>query len=265
MERLEGRLALVTGAGTGIGQGVAIRLAAEGAAVAVHYAGSEAGARETVNRITAAGGTAVALQADLSRADECLRLVDEAARALGGLDLLVNNAGVTARAPFHSVTPEEFDRLVAVNIRSQFFVAQRAAGCMRARGGGSIVCISSIHAFGGLPGSSVYAATKGGIVALVRELAVELIPDRIRVNAVAPGHIEVERHWKNPSYSREYGDSVVPWGRAGTPADVASAVAFLASDEAEFIDGQVLYVDGGVTAKLCHGPWNRREPGERRQ
>ena len=163
------------------------------------------------------------------------------------------------------MTPEEFDRLVAVNLRSQFFVAQRAAGCMRARGGGSIVCISSIHAFGGLPGSSVYAATKGGIVALVRELAVELIPDRIRVNAVAPGHIEVERHWKNPSYSREYGDSVVPWGRAGTPADVASAVAFLAGDEAEFIDGQVLYVDGGVTAKLCHGPWNRREPGERRQ
>ena len=265
MERLEGRLALVTGAGTGIGQGVAIRLAAEGAAVAVHYAGSEAGARETVNRITAAGGTAVALQADLSRADECLRLVDEAARALGGLDLLVNNAGVTARAPFHSVTPEEFDRLVAVNLRSQFFVAQRAAGCMRARGGGSIVCISSIHAFGGLPGSAVYAATKGGIVALVRELAVELIPDRIRVNAVAPGHIEVERHWKNPSYSREYGDSVVPWGRAGTPTDVASAVAFLAGDEAEFIDGQVLYVDGGVTAKLCHGPWNRREPGEQRQ
>jgi NAD(P)-dependent dehydrogenase (short-subunit alcohol dehydrogenase family) len=259
MRRLEGKRALVTGAGTGIGKAVSLRLAEEGAAVVVHYATSREGAEDTVSRITAAGGVARAVQADLSLVESCGRLVDEAHGILGGIDILVNNAGVTERSDFLTVTPELFQRIVDTNLRAQFFVAQHAARHMQAQGGGSIIALASMHAFGGLAGSSIYAATKGAIVSLVRELAIELIPLRIRVNAVAPGHIEVERHWRNPSYTHEYGDSVVPWGRAGTPTDVAAVVAFLAADESELIDGQVICVDGGTTAKLCHGTWNRKE------
>ncbi len=251
---LAGKLALVTGAGIGIGQGIAAELARQGAAVALHYAHSAAGAEQTAREIAGMGGRAVTIAGDLARVEDCRRVVDEAAAFLGGLDILVNNSGVTRRGAILDITPEFFDEVFGINIRSQYFCAQRAIPLLEGRGGGSILNLASIHAFGGVPGYSVYAATKGAIIALTRELAVELIPRRIRVNALAPGHVEVPRHLANPNYTREYGDSIVPWGRVGEPADIARAAAFLVSDAADFITGQVLYVDGGTTAKLAITP-----------
>lgn len=250
---LVGKRALVTGAGVGIGAGVACELARQGAAVALHYAHSAAGASDTAEQIIAAGGTASIVAGDLGDAETCLRVVREAAERLGGLDILVNNAGVTFRQPFLEITPAQFDEIFGINIRGQFFCAQEAVRHMLA-GGGSIVNMTSIHAHGGVPGYAVYAATKGAIVSFTRQLAMELIERRVRVNAVAPGHVEVPRHRANPNYSRAMGDAMVPWGRVGTPEDIARAVAFLASDAAEFITGQTLYVDGGTSAKLALTP-----------
>lgn len=251
---LAGKRALVTGAGIGIGQGIAAEFARQGAAVALHYAHSAAGAEETAADIRAQGGTATTIAADLSRASECIRVVDAAAEFLGGLDILVNNSGVTFRSDILDIAPEQFDNVFHINIRAQFFCAQQAIRWMEKAGAGSILNLTSIHAFAGVPGYAVYAATKGAIIAFTRELAIELIPRRIRVNAVAPGHVEVPRHLANPNYSREYGESIVPWGRVGTPEDIARAATFFVSDAADFITGQVLYVDGGTTAKLSLTP-----------
>ena len=259
---LDGKLILVTGAGTGIGQGVALQVAKLGADVVLHYASSAQGALAAAEEIRSIGRRAVAIQADLSVVAECRRLVDEAAATLGGLDGLINNAGVTQTVDFLDVTEEQFDRLYALNMRGQFFCAQQAVRHMTARRAavaaqhpawsGSIVNVSSVHAIAGFPGHSVYAGTKGAIVAFSRELAVELIPLRIRVNVMAPGTIEVASYWRtDPTYSREVGNTVVPWGRVGLPADVGYLAAYLLSDASEFMTGQSIFFDGGLTAKMC--------------
>ncbi len=262
---LEGKLVLVTGAGTGIGQGVALELARRGADVALHYSSSAAGANAAVEQIVATGRRAAAFQGDLSKVEDCRRVVDQAAAFLGGLDGLVSNAGITATYDFLDVTPEQFDRLYHVNIRGQFFCAQQAVPYMLERGrtyterhpgetwaGGSIVNISSVHAIVGLPGHSIYAGTKGAINSFSRELAVELTTKHIRVNVLAPGSIEVPSYFSGGSgYTREVGDSLVPWGRVGLPADVGYAAAYMVSDAAEFLTGQVIFLDGGLTAKMA--------------
>ena len=205
------------------------------------------------------------MQANISLVADCRRVVDEAVQFLGGLDGLFNNAGLTFTKPFEQVTEEEFNRIYEVNIRGQFFTCQQAIPHMLERGkqlrerypdrpwaGGSIVNISSVHGVAGFVGHSVYAGTKGAINAFGRELAVELCPKHIRVNVLAPGSIEVASYFKSdPNYTREMGNSMVPWGRVGLPEDVGYLAAYLMSDAAEFMTGHVLYFDGGLTAKMA--------------
>jgi glucose 1-dehydrogenase len=252
MNRLQDKRVLVTGAGTGIGQGIALAFARHGAAVAVHYSHSSEGAQAVVKEITASGGKAAAFQADFAQVASLERMAREAVAFLGGLDVLVNNAGITMNRPFGRVTVEQFDLLYQVNVRAPFFLSQALLPDLE-NSRGAIINLSSIHAYEGYVEHSVYAATRGAIVSLTRQLAIELAPRGIRVNAIAPGAVPVPNHFKStPGVDMEQAikDSGknIPIGFAGTPQDIGNVAVFLASEEARYIVGQTLIVDGGTTS-----------------
>jgi NAD(P)-dependent dehydrogenase (short-subunit alcohol dehydrogenase family) len=247
---LEGRRALVTGAGIGIGREVALELARQGADVVLSYHASGDGAHSAVDEIQASGCRALAVGTDLRQTEACFALVDSAVAFLGGLDIVVNSAGRTDTTPFLQVTPDQFDSLMASNMRAQFFVAQRAVPHMKPHRG-TIINMTSVHALASMPSHTLYEATKGAIATWTRGLAIELAPLHIRANAVAPGAIEVPRFFDRPGYTSEAMGARIPWGEVGHPSDIAHMCAFLASDRAAYITGATLVVDGGLTARLA--------------
>ena len=252
---------LVTGSGTGLGSGIALNLAKNGADVVIHYNQSKDSATKTFELVSSFNSKSTLVQADLTDVNSCKKLVDNAAEFLGGLDSIVNNSGITIPKHISLITEEHFTNVMNTNFRSYFFCSQAALPYLRKPPdqtanvpchGSSIINISSVHAKLGCPGHSLYAATKGAINSFTTQLAIELLDDRIRVNCVAPGTIEVESYFeKNPKYSRAVGNSLVPWGRVGLPLEVGSLISFLVSDESEFMTGQTLYFDGGLTSKMA--------------
>jgi NAD(P)-dependent dehydrogenase (short-subunit alcohol dehydrogenase family) len=241
--RLNGKVAIVTGSSRGIGQAIALRLAKEGARVVVNSRKLD-GTEETVNLIKKAGGTAVGIAADVSDAKQVQSLVSQAVKRFGRLDIMVNNAGVADEAPLTKMTTEEWNSMIAVDLTGVFLGVQAAAKAMK--NGGAIVNTSSIAALVGFPQTAHYSAAKGGVRSLTQEAAVELGP-KIRVNAVAPGIIDTEmtKSIKEDPAQLKAMMGRITLKRLGKPEDIANAVAFLASDEASYITGQLLIVDGG--------------------
>lgn len=240
---------LVTGSGTGLGRTIALEFAHRGAEVVLHYAHSGEGAESAVEEIRSHGGKSRAFKADLQDVEQAQGLVSNAIDFLDGLDVLVNNAGITMTLEFDRVTSEQFDLLYHVNVRAQFFILQTALPTMIRQGGGAVVNLSSVHGLRAYNGHSVYAGTKGAIIAQTRQLAVELAPLGIRVNSVAPGSVPVENHFKVIGHDDTSGmGKSIPCGFIGEPIDIANTVIFLASDEARYIVGQTIVVDGGTTS-----------------
>jgi NAD(P)-dependent dehydrogenase (short-subunit alcohol dehydrogenase family) len=252
---LASKRALVTGSGTGIGREIALEFARSGADVALHYSHNGEGAFSAAEEIRRLGRRAEAFPADFNDVNAARSLGENAIQFLGGIDCLVNNAGITLNRPFFSVTPAQFDTLYDVNIRAQFFLTQVIANDMLKRGRGTICNITSIHGLAGAPEHSVYAGTKGAIIAYTRSLAVELAHKGIRVNAVAPGWVTVENYYQNiPGFNDADAAKVahdkVPLGRSGTKLEIARLAAFLCSDQSDYIVGQTIVADGGTTALM---------------
>jgi len=247
--RLAGKVAIVTGSGSGIGQAIAERFALEGAHVVVDYRNHIEQAQETKAKVEAAGGKAILVQADVSKIADAVNLVEQAWQQLGGCDILVNNAGIEKHGAFLDVTEADYDAVLDVNLKGAFFLTQAFARRLRdAKKGGAVVNISSVHEDMVFPNFSTYCASKGGMRMVMRDLAVELGPLGITVNNIAPGAI------KTPINTSLLEDKAklnallanIPLGRLGEPGDVAGVAVFLASADGAYVTGSTYFVDGGL-------------------
>lgn len=254
-ERFSGKKVLVTGSGTGIGREIALEFARQGADVVLHYAHSDKGAKSAVEEIQNMGHKAAAFSANFDSVEDVVALAEKSIDFLGGIDCLVNNAGITFNKPFLDVTKEQFDVMFHVNMRAQFFLTQRAVRQMVEQGGGAVCNLTSIHGVSGAPEHCVYAGTKGAIIAYTRALAIELAHKGVRINAIAPGCVQVENYYKAlPGYNEEDAKNdaynSIPCGFHGVPLDIAKLATFLCSDDARFIIGQTIIADGGTTSLM---------------
>jgi 3-oxoacyl-[acyl-carrier protein] reductase len=245
--KLNGKVAVVTGASKGIGAGIAKQLAAEGASVVVNYATSKAGADQVVIEITRNGGKAVAIGADMAKEADIRRLFAEAKKAYGRIDILVNNAGIYEFLPLDNVTPEHFHKQFNLNVLGLILASQEAVRHFGPRGG-SIVNVSSAVSTAALPNASVYAGTKAAVDAVTRTLAKELGPKKIRVNSVNPGMVETEgthtQGFIEGEFRKQY-EALASLGRIGQVGDISPAVAYLASDDSAWVTGESFFIAGG--------------------
>ena len=254
--RLEGRAALITGAGSGIGRATAELFASEGAGVAILDRDGQA-AEEAASAISETGGEAYPVVADVSYSDQVSEAVARAARLHGRLDIVYNNAGVGATGSVADVTEEDWDRCFAVNVKGTYLTSRAAIPHLEAAGGGSIINQASVAALVGIPGFAAYCAAKGAVVSLTRAMAIDLAPAGIRVNALCPGTVYTplmeplmrERGGGSIERGLEITAAKYPIGRIGTPMEIAQAALFLASDDAGFVTGAAFTVDGGMTAQ----------------
>jgi glucose 1-dehydrogenase len=249
---LEGRRAVVTGGNTGIGKATCQRLAQEGASVCVNYFGEQeaAGAEDLVRELEAAGAPrAIALRADVSREDDVVGMIATAFEALGGLDLLVNNAGIEKQIPLLEMALDDWNRVLQTNLTGSFLCLREAARRMAEAGGGVIVNMSSVHEFIPWPGFAHYCASKGGIKLLMETAARELAPKKIRLVNIAPGAIvtPINQSVLDDPQQKQAVEAEVPLGRMGQPDEIAAAVAWAASDEAGYVTGTTIVVDGGMS------------------
>jgi 3-oxoacyl-[acyl-carrier protein] reductase len=249
MKKLEGKVAVVTGASKGIGAGIAKQLAAEGAAVVVNYSSSKKGADVVVAEITEAGGRAVAVGANVAKKAEIQKLFAETKKAFGKVDILVNNAGLYEFLPLDGITEEHFHKHFDLNVLGLLLTTQEAVKHFGDKGG-SIINLSSVVGRNGLPGSSVYSATKGAVNSITQSLSKELGPKKIRVNGVGPGLVATEgtsvlgvSDTENDFHKAFVAQA--PLGRVGQPQDIATVVTFLASDDSAWVSGETWYVAGG--------------------
>ncbi len=248
---LSGKAAVVTGGGTGIGAGICVSLADAGARVVISPHSNVAGAERTAADVRDRGGEAIVEACDVRDYDQVQHLFDTAVRTFGRIDILVNNAGITEPHPLLEMTPDEWDKTLDINLRGMFLATQRAAREMIGQGsGGRIINLRSVHGFAAVPHHAHYEASKGGINMFTKACAIELAPFNIQVNAIAPGAIEVERYHSLPGYERDAWGERIPAGRVGMPDDIGPLAAFLCSDGASYITGQIIWVDGGMTSRL---------------
>ena len=246
MTNLRDKVAVVTGGSRGIGRAIALRLASEGTIVAVNFRSNEVAANEVVGEIKDAGGQAIAIQADVSRADEAQALLDAAKKAFGRVDILVNNAGTTRDTLLMRMSEEDWDVVIDTNLKGTFNCIKAVSRQMMRQRYGRIVNITSVAGIGGNAGQANYASAKAGVIGLTKTVAKELGSRGVTCNAVAPGLVPTDLTASLPQDLVELAIDRTPLGRTGTVEDMAAAVAFLASDDASFITGQVLAVDGGL-------------------
>ncbi len=254
---LKGQKALVTGASSGIGKAIAIALSQEGADVIVNYIGNEQAAQAVVDEITTSGSRAVACKADVSQEAEVQAMFQQTVKEFGTIDILINNAGLQQDAPFHEMTLAQWNTVIGVNLTGQFLCAREAVKEFRRRGvhaevscaAGKIICISSVHDVIPWAGHVNYAASKGGIMLMMKSIAQEVAHYRIRVNSICPGAIRTPINrpaWETPE-AYEALMTLIPYKRIGEPEDLGRLAVWLASDQADYINGTNIYIDGGMT------------------